>query len=138
MVMILASVTVKRHSYLMLPWITPRAMQVTAGLITFQPVFGAKNAQLNHLYGSIITLRQWEEKCLCLVALVKEHLSKIKDREKRSEKLFLTSNMFPTTAISNVTIASWIKVRPTLTIIRPQGVQIQRPLHPLLPARKPQ
>ena len=56
-VMILALAKVKRPSALNLLRITQKTMQITEDSITFQPVFGAKNAWPNHPYGPAITLR---------------------------------------------------------------------------------
>ena len=50
-VMILALATVKRLSDLNLLRITPGAMQISEDSVTFNPVFGAKNARPNHPYG---------------------------------------------------------------------------------------
>ena len=80
-VMIFALATVKRPSDLNLLRITPKAMQITEDSVTFSPVFGAKNAKPNHLYGPTITLRQAEDECLCPVRLIKECIAKTKDRE---------------------------------------------------------
>ena len=43
--MILALATVKRPSEMYLLWITPKVMQITEDSVTFQPLFGVKNAR---------------------------------------------------------------------------------------------
>ena len=62
--------------------ITLWAMQrISKDSVTFQPVFGAKNARPNYPYCPTITLRQAEDERLCPVRLIKEYLAKTKDRE---------------------------------------------------------
>ena len=39
----------------------------------------------------------------------KEYIAKTKDREDQSENLFVTMKMSPAVAVSNCTIASWLK-----------------------------
>ena len=104
LVLVLVLATVKRPSDLTLLRITPGVMQVTADLVTFQPVFGARNTWPNHPYGSTITLTRSEDECLCPVAVVKEYLDITKDREQRGEKLFVTRQMAP--ALFNAMIAN--------------------------------
>ena len=57
------------------------AMQITTDLVIFQPVFGSKNVQPNHPYGSTITLRWSEDEYLCLLSLGRVYLTRTKDRE---------------------------------------------------------
>ena len=80
-VMILALATVKRPLDLNPLRITTGAMQISEDSVTFQPVFGAKNARQNFPYGPAITLRQTEDECLCQVRLIIENIAKTKDRE---------------------------------------------------------
>ena len=68
-IMILALAKVKRPSALNLLRVTPKAMQITEDSVTFQPVFGVKNARPNNPYGPNITLRLEEAECLCPVIL---------------------------------------------------------------------
>ena len=75
-------------------------MQVTADLVTCQPVFGAKNTQSNHPYESTITLTRSEAECFYPVAPVNEYIARTKDREQRSEKAFVTRKMGPEISIS--------------------------------------
>ena len=70
--MILALDTVKRPPDLNLLRITPGAMQILEDSITFQPLFGAKNASPNHPYSPMITMRWEVDGCLCPVRLIKE------------------------------------------------------------------
>ena len=81
-------------------------MQITEDSVTFQLVFGAKNARPNHWYGSTIILRQAEDECLCQARLIKEYTAKTKEREDWSEKLFVTRKVHIAVAVSNGTIAS--------------------------------
>ena len=118
--MILALATVKRASDLDLLRITPGAMQIIDDSVTFQPVFGAKNARPNHPSGPTITLRQAEDDCLCPVRLIKEYLAKTKDRKDQSDT-FLLPEMEPAMVVSNGTIASWLKETLTLANIRTSG-----------------
>ena len=108
-VMILALTIVDIPSDLNLLRTTPRAMQVMEDYVTFQPVFGAKNSRTNHPYGPTITLTWAMDECLYPVKLIKEYIAKNKDREAQSEKLFLPRKMGPAVAVSNGTIASWLK-----------------------------
>ena len=71
--MILALATVKSPSDLNLLRITLGAMQISEDSITFQLVFGTKNAGPDHAYGPTITLRWVEDECLCPVRLIKEY-----------------------------------------------------------------
>ena len=107
-VIILALATVKRLSNLNMPRLIPRALQVTADSVTFQPIFEAKNANPYDQYGSMITLRWSEDTCLWPVIPVREHLARTKDRDQRCEKLSVTGKMGPVTAVSNATIAGWL------------------------------
>ena len=88
--MVLALATVRRSLDWDLLRITPKAMQVTTDLVTFQPVFWAKNAQLSHPYGPMIILMRSEDDCLCPVALIGEYLARTKNKRQRNEKLFVT------------------------------------------------
>ena len=127
--------TVERPLDLNLLRITPRALQVTADLATFQPVFWAKNIWPNYPYGPIIILRS-EDKCLCPLALVKEYLARTKDREQRSEP-FVTRKIGPAISISNATIVKWLKETLALGNIRASGTsnQIEKMPLPIQPAR---
>ena len=136
--MILAFATVKRPSDLNLLRITPGAMQVTEGSGTFQLVFGAINARTNHPHGPTITLRQIENECLCPMRLIKEYITKTKDREDWSDKLFVTRKMGPAVAVSNGTVTSWLKETLTLTNIRTSGGSTWKVLSPMHPAKEPQ
>ena len=118
--MILALSTDKRPSDLNLLRITPGDIQILEDSVTFQPVFGAKDARPNHPYALTITKRQAEDKCLCLVRLIKEYSAKTKNREYQNDKLFVTRKMGPTVAVSNGTIASWLK--ETLILVNIQRV----------------
>ena len=89
-VIILALATVKRLCDLNMLRITPKAMQITEDSVTFQLVFGAKNARQNHPYGPTLTLRQEGDECLYPMMLMKEYIVKTKDREEQSDKLFIT------------------------------------------------
>ena len=115
-VMILALVTVKRPSDLNLLRITQGTMQISEDSVTFQPVFGAKNARPTHPYGPTIMLRQAEDECLCPLRLIKQYLAKTNDREDWSDKLIVTRKMGP--AVSNGRVASWFKETLTLANIR--------------------
>ena len=79
--MILAVGTVKRPLDLNLVRITPGALQILEDLVTFQLVFGAKNARPNHPYGTATTLRQAGDECLCPMRFIKEYLARTKDKE---------------------------------------------------------
>ena len=79
--MILVLSTIKRPSDLNLLRIAPGAMQILEDSVTFQLVFGAKNARSNHPYDPTITLRQAEDECLYPVRLIKEYVAKTKHRE---------------------------------------------------------
>ena len=59
-----------------------------------------------------------EDECLCPVRLIKEYIAKIKDQ---SEKLFVIRKMGLAVAVSNVTIARWLKESLTLANIRASG-----------------
>ena len=107
-VIILALGKLKRLSDLNLLRITPGTMQILEDSVTFQPVFGARNARPNHPYGPTITLRWAEDECLGPVRLIKEYLAKTKGREDQSDKLFVTRKMGSAVAVSNGTIASWL------------------------------
>ena len=125
MVMILALPTVKRPSDLSLFRITPKAMQITEDSVTFQLVFGAKNARPKHLYWPTITVRWAEDECLCSVMLIKEYIASwevfllhlslflqdqclptgvvvLEDREDQSEKLFVTRKISLAVAVAVV------------------------------------
>ena len=79
--------------------ITPKAIQVTADLLAFQLVFGAKNAH----------------DCLCPVVPIKKYLARIKNRKQRSEKVFVTRNL------SSAMVAKWLKEMLTIANIRALG-----------------
>ena len=70
---------------------------------------------------SPIRLRRSEDECLCPVALVKEYLAKTKDREQRSEKLFVTRKIGPVISFSNAMIAKCLEKTLTLANIRASG-----------------
>ena len=122
MVMILALATVKRPSDLNLLSINPRSMQVTADMVTYKLLFGAKNVQSCHPYGPTITLRWSEDECLWPEALVRDYLTRTKDGRQRSEKLFVTRKKgvqwLPTPKAS---ISSWVKETLILANIRASG-----------------
>ena len=119
--MILAFTIVKRPSDLNLLSIKPRAMQIIADSVTFKPMFVAKNAEPNHLYGPMITLRWSQDESLCPVALVREDAATTRDREQRSVKISVKRKMGLVTAISNATIVSWLNEMLTLATIRASG-----------------
>ena len=82
-------------------------------------MFEAKNVRPNCPYGPTKTLWQAEHECLCPVRLIK-YIAKTKDREDQSE-LFVTRKMGQAEAVSNGTIASWLKETLTLGNIRASG-----------------
>ena len=83
-------------------------------------MFGAKNVQLNHPYGSTIALRKSEDECFCPVALVRVFSQNKRQRAQKWEVL-CHKEMGPAISISNATIAKWLKERLILANIMASG-----------------
>ena len=101
---------VNRLSYLNLLRITPRAILVILDSITFLLVFGQRKPISTANMG-----QQWDE-CLCPASLIKKAKPKIE-----SNKLSVIRKMGLMTAVSNATVANWLKETSPLTNIRASG-----------------